>query len=150
MNFRAVMDQEDTIALEQQRIREEFELFDDWRERIEYIMELGRDLPALDDTLRQDIHKVHGCQSQVWMVATPENSRLAYRADSDAFIVKGLIALLLRLYNHRSPTEILENPPQVFEDIGLGKNLTPGRSNGLYSMVKRIRELAAANQNGST
>lgn len=140
------MDQEPTIALEQERIREEFELFDDWRERIEYIMELGKGLPPINENLKQDSHKVHGCQSQVWMIAEPRDDRLAYHADSDAFIVKGLIALLMRLYSNRSPDEILENPPQVFEDIGLGKNLTPGRSNGLYAMVKRIMELASARQ----
>ncbi len=141
------MDQEPTIEAEQERIREEFELFDDWRERIEFIMDLGRSLPPLDDALKQDMHKVHGCQSQVWMIAEPdEEGCLNLHADSDAFIVKGLITLLLRLYSHRKPEDILENPPTVFEEIGLGKNLTPGRSNGLYSMVKRIRELASAQQ----
>ncbi|MEO1016353.1 MAG: SufE family protein [Pseudomonadota bacterium] len=143
------MDQESTIPREQDRIREEFALFDDWRERIEYIMELGRDLPPIEEALKQESHKVHGCQSQVWMIAEPRGELLAYHGDSDAFIVKGLIALLMRLYSNRRPEEILDNPPQVFEDIGLGNNLTPGRSNGLYAMVKRIQELAAAHQDVS-
>ena len=135
----------ETIAEAAQSIREEFALFDDWRERIEHIVELGKSLPPLPPEHKTPQNKVSGCQSQVWMIAPldPATGRLRLAADSDAFIVKGLIALLLRLYADRTPREILENPPVVLDEIGLSKHLTPGRSNGLWSMVKRIRELAA-------
>jgi cysteine desulfuration protein SufE len=134
-----------SIAAAQAEIREEFELFDDWRERIEHIVELGKELPPLPEEHRTDANRVSGCQSRVWMIAPvdPASGRLRLRADSDAFIVKGLISLLLRLYADRLPAEILANPPKVLEEIGLARHLTPGRSNGLWSMVKRIRELAA-------
>ena len=99
---------------------------------------------SLRDDERVDANKVRGCQSQVWMVAELDRStgRVAIRADSDAFIVRGLIALLLRLYANRPPEEILANPPTVFEEIGLGAHLSPTRANGLHAMIKRIRQLA--------
>lgn len=139
------MQRTDTIAEAQDELRQEFALFDDWRERIEHILELGKELPPLEAALKTPENKVHGCQSQVWMVgpADPETGRLRLRADSDAFIVKGLITLLLRLYADRLPAEILASPPTVLEEIGLAKQLTPGRSNGLWAMNKRIQELAA-------
>jgi cysteine desulfuration protein SufE len=140
------MDRTETIAEAQAEIREEFELFDEWRDRIEHIVELGKSLPPLADEHKTPANKVQGCQSQVWMKAAvdPASGRLQVEADSDAFIVKGLIVLLLRLYADRLPTEILANPPTVLEEIGLAKHLTPGRSNGLWAMNKRIQELAAA------
>jgi cysteine desulfuration protein SufE len=135
-----------TIAEAEDLIAEEFALFDEPREKYEYIIDLGKRLPPLPDAQKTAANKVSGCQSQVWMVGEldPASGRLRLLADSDAVIVKGLIALLLRLYSDRPPAEILATPPSVFEKVGLGKLLTPGRSNGLYSMVKRIRELAAA------
>ena len=135
----------DTIAGAQEELRQEFALFDDWRERIEHILELGKELPPLAEELKTAETRVHGCQSQVWMVGPvdPATGRLQLRADSDAYIVKGLIVLLLRLYGDRLPADILANPPTVLEEIGLGKHLTPGRSNGLWAMNKRIQELAA-------
>lgn len=140
------MEPDETIAEAAAAIREEFELFDEWRDRIEHIVELGKSLPPLAAEHKIPQHKVSGCQSQVWMIARldPASGRLRLAADSDAFIVKGLIALLLRLYGDRTPREILDNPPAVLEEIGLARQLTPGRSNGLWSMVKRIRELATA------
>ena len=141
-----VQQQADTVAEEQELLAEEFELFDDWRDRIEYVIDLGRRLPPLSEEHRTDANKVHGCQSQVWMVAELDEAagRVRFHADSDAFIVKGLIALLMRLYADRPPREILDNPPTVFDRIGLGRHLSPNRANGLYSMVSRMRELAAA------
>jgi cysteine desulfuration protein SufE len=135
-----------TIAEAEDLIAEEFALFDEPREKYEYIIDLGKRLPPLPDAQKTAANKVSGCQSQVWMVGEldPASGRLRLLADSDAVIVKGLIALLMRLYSDRPPAEILATPPSVFEKVGLGKLLTPGRSNGLYSMVKRIRELAAA------
>lgn len=140
-----------TIAEEQAAIREDFELFDDWREKIEYVLELGKTLAPFPEEHRTDVNKVHGCQSQVWMVAESDaaNSVLRIQADSDAFIVKGLIALLLRLYADRRPEDILANPPAVFEDIGLGKHLSPNRANGLHAMIKRIQQLATASVHGA-
>jgi cysteine desulfuration protein SufE len=145
------MEQAPTIAEEQARIAEDFELFDDWRERIEYVLELGKQLQPMPDALRAEANKVEGCQSQVWMVAELEaaSGRVRLQADSDAFIVKGLIALLLRLYANRRPDEILANPPDVFERIGLGAHLSPTRANGLHAMVKRIRQLATAHAHGA-
>lgn len=133
-----------SIQATQEDLEEEFALFDDWRDKIDYIMDLGKNLTPLDPDDRTEANKVHGCQSQVWLVAKldPDTARLQVRADSDAILVKGLIGLLLRLYDDRAPDEIVANPPDVFERIGLGRHLTPGRANGLYSMVKRIRDLA--------
>ena len=144
------MQQAPTIREEQAAIAEEFELLDDWRDRIEYVLELGKQLPPIGAEHQIDANKVRGCQSQVWMVAhvDPEADRLRIEADSDAFIVKGLIALLLRLYSDRPPAEILQNPPKVFEEIGLGAHLSAGRANGLHAMVGRIRHLAAAASGG--
>ena len=138
------MTQTATIAEEQAMIAEDFDLFDDWRDRIEYVLDLGRHLEPLPAEDRIDANKVRGCQSQVWMVAELDDAtgRIAIRADSDAFIVRGLIVLLLRLYADRPADEILANPPTVFDEIGLGAHLSPTRANGLHAMVKRIRQLA--------
>lgn len=126
-------------------LEEEFALLEDWRDKVELLIELGRELPPLPEALKTEASKVRGCQSQVWLVAEPEaGGRLHLRADSDAVLVKGLILLLLRLYDRRTPAEILANPPDVLERIGLAKLLTPGRSNGLYAMVGRIRGIAEA------
>jgi cysteine desulfuration protein SufE len=144
------MGQAATIAEEQQLIAEDFELFDDWREKIEYVLDLGRALDGLPEDERIDANKVKGCQSQVWMVAEldRDSGLVAIRADSDAFIVRGLIGLLLRLYANRPPEEILANPPRVFEEIGLGAHLSPTRANGLHAMIKRIRQLASGLAHG--
>jgi cysteine desulfuration protein SufE len=133
-------------------IEEDFALFDDVRDKIEYIIDLGKDLPPLPDELKTEGNRVRGCQSQVWMIAEldPQTRRLSLRADSDAVIVKGLIRLLLRLYGDRTPQAIIANPPDVFDRVGLGRMLTPGRANGLYSMVERIRQLAKAFETAET
>lgn len=127
-----------------ERLREDFALLDDWRDKVEHILDLGKRLPPLPDELKTEANKVRGCQSQVWMVADLDqgSGRLRLRADSDAILVRGLIALLLALYDGRRPAEILANPPDVLEEIGLQRFLTPGRANGLYAMVGRIRALA--------
>jgi cysteine desulfuration protein SufE len=136
----------------QAAIEDDFALFDDVRDKIEYIIDLGKDLPPLPDALKTEGNRVRGCQSQVWLVADldPATRRMALRADSDAVIVKGLISLLLRIYGDRTPEAIAANPPDVFERVGLGKMLTPGRANGLYAMVQRIRQLALAYQTAET
>jgi cysteine desulfuration protein SufE len=134
-----------TIADAARELEEDFALLDDWRDKVEMIIDLGKELPALPEALKTEASKVRGCQSQVWLVAEPEaDGRLHLRADSDAVLVKGLISLLLRLYDRRTPEEILANPPDVLERIGLSRLLTPGRSNGLYAMVARIQSMAEA------
>ncbi len=139
-------DQANEIGEAAAAIEEDFALFDDVRDKIEHIIELGKDLPPLPDELKTEANRVRGCQSQVWLVAEldPATRRIGLRADSDAVIVKGLISLLLQLYDQRAPEAIIANPPEVFERVGLGKMLTPGRANGLYSMVERTRQLANA------
>jgi len=141
-----------TIAEEQAAIAEDFALFDDWREKIEYVLDLGKNLPPFPEEHRVDENKVRGCQSQVWIIAEPDsaNGTLRIQADSDAFIVKGLIALLLRLYADRPAEDIVANPPNVFDEIGLGKHLSPSRANGLHAMVSRIRQIATATVHGTT
>jgi cysteine desulfuration protein SufE len=138
------MEQAPTIADEQARLVDEFALLDEPRDKYEYIIELGRSLDGLPEAAKIEANRVRGCQSQVWMVAEydPTSGLVRLRADSDAIISKGLVALVLRLYDKRAPREILEHPPQVFEAIGLGRLITPGRSNGLYSMVNRVRQFA--------
>jgi cysteine desulfuration protein SufE len=149
-NGKNVMTQAPTIAEEQRLIAADFALFDDWRDRIEYVLDLGRNLAPFPEQHRTESNKVRGCQSQVWMVAQLDagSGRMQIAADSDAFIVRGLIALLLRLYANRRPQEILDNPPEVFNEIGLGGHLSPTRANGLHAMIKRIRQLASGQVHG--
>lgn len=130
-------------------LRDEFDLLGDWEERYRYVIELGRELAPLTDAERSDLYKVRGCASQVWLVTEPRvDGTLAFRGDSDAHIVRGLIAILLRLYSGRSPEEILAfDAKAAFEELGLTGALSSQRSNGLASMVARIRrdaEMAAA------
>jgi cysteine desulfuration protein SufE len=127
-----------------QELRDEFALFDDWRDKLENVMDLGKALPPMEPALKTDASRVQGCQSQVWMVGTAEDGRIRLHAESDAILVKGLIALLLRLYDRLTPQEILDNPPEVLKEIGLERYLTPSRSNGLYAMIGRIQAIASA------
>jgi len=126
----------------QQEIIEEFEMFDDWNDKYEYIINLGQELSGLDKDYHTDQYKIKGCQSQVWLRAEYRDGKIIFQADSDALIVKGLIALLLRVYSEQAPEEILNNPPLFFNSIGLTQHLSPMRSNGLSSMVKKIGEYA--------
>lgn len=125
-------------------IRADFEFLDDWDERYKYLIDLGRDLAAYPDAMRNDAHKVKGCASQVWLHATRDGDAIALRGDSDAHIVKGLVALLIALYSGKSSAEITGlDPAAALKPFDLDDHLTPQRSNGLHSMVKRIREIAA-------
>jgi cysteine desulfuration protein SufE len=131
------------------QIRSDFELLDDWEDRYRYVIELGRALPALPEDLRTDINKVRGCASQVWLARsqrpTPEGPVLDYVGDSDAHIVRGLIAILFSICSGRTAAAILATDPhKIFEELGLNEHLTPQRSNGLASMVQRIRNDARA------
>lgn len=123
----------------QQEIIEEFGFFDDWTGRYQYLIDLGRKLPPLAPEDMTAANKVDGCQSQVWIVVSGDANSLDLRAASDSAIVSGLIALLLRVYSGRSAREILDTDPAFINAIGLGKHLSPTRSNGLASMVKTIK-----------
>jgi cysteine desulfuration protein SufE len=124
----------------------EFDLLEDWEERYRYVIDLGRTLEPLSDEEHSDANKVRGCASQVWLVREDgSDGRLAFRGDSDAHIVRGLIAILLRLYSGRDPDEILGfDARSGFERLGLAGALSAQRTNGLYSMVERIRREASA------
>ncbi len=127
-------------------VQEAFELLPDWEERYRYVIELGRTLPALSEQERNRENKVDGCVSQVWLVADrDQGSTLHFRADSDAHIVRGLLAILLRLYDGRSPNEILAvDARSLLDGLDLEGHLSPSRTNGLFAMVQRIRSLAAS------
>ena len=131
-----------------QEIVDEFSFFDDWMQRYEYIIELGKNLDGLPDHKKDEAHKVPGCQSQVWFYAMQSNGRIRFEADSDAMIVRGLIALLLRVYSDRTPDEIIGTPPEFFEVLELGSHLSGSRANGLHAMVTRIHAYANAFKDG--
>ena len=131
------------IALAQDELIADFELFDDWMDRYQYLIDLGRRLPEFPEELRTEENRIRGCQSQVWFVADEKDGRLEFRATSDAAIVSGLIALLLRLYSGRHPQDILDTPPEFVQALQLESHLSPTRSNGLSSMLAAIRRFAA-------
>ncbi|HEU4662993.1 MAG TPA: SufE family protein [Dokdonella sp.] len=126
----------------QAAIAEEFAFFGDWTERYQYLIDLGRKLPPFPDDLKRDEFKVSGCQSQVWLVPSGDARRLDFRAISDSSIVSGLIALLLRVYSGRPAAEILATEPRFIEAIGLARHLSPTRTNGLASMLAKIKQFA--------
>ena len=130
------------IEQAQQEVIGEFSLFDDWMDRYQYIIDLGRRLPEFPDELRTEENRIRGCQSQVWFVPEQKDGRLYFQAISDAAIVSGLIALLLRLYSGRTPRDILDTPPDFVTALQLEKHLSPTRSNGLGSMLAAIRRFA--------
>ena len=135
--------QEASANAAQDAIAEEFAFFGDWTERYQYLIDLGRKLPPFPDALKTEDYKVHGCQSQVWLVPSGDAARLDFQATSDSSIVTGLIALLLRVYSGRSAQDILATEPRFIENIGLAKHLSPTRSNGLAAMLKTIKQHAA-------
>ena len=130
------------VSIAQQEVIEEFGLLDDWMDRYQYLIDMGRRLPEFPDALRTEENRIRGCQSQVWFVAEEKDGRLEFRAISDAAIVSGLIALLLRLYSGRYPRDILDTPADFVTALQLESHLSPTRSNGLYSMLKAIRGFA--------
>ncbi len=126
----------------QREIAEEFSLFDDWMDRYQYLIDLGKKLPPLAADQMTDDRLLDGCQSQVWLIASGDADRLEFRANSDAAIVSGLIALLLRVYSGRSAREILETEPEFIRAIGLSEHLSPTRANGLDAMLRAIKNVA--------
>jgi cysteine desulfuration protein SufE len=128
----------------QDAIIEEFSFFEDWAQKYEYIIEIGKDLGKLDEQYKVEENKVRGCQSHVWLHASLNNGKVHYDVESEALIVKGLAALLLRVFNDRTPDEILATQPDFIDAIGMKAHLSPTRSNGLASMVKHIKTYAVA------
>ena len=131
------------VQAAQQELIEEFGFFDNWIDRYQYLIDLGRRLPEFPDADKTEANKIKGCQSQVWFVASSDDDRLQFRAISDAAIVSGLIALLLRIYSGRKPQEILDTPADFVVALELEQHLSPTRSNGLASMLQAIRAFAA-------
>ncbi len=132
----------------QEEIIEEFAVFDDWLDKYDYLIGLSETLPAIDPAHRTDAWLIRGCQSRVWVDARMEEGKVRYSADSDAIITKGIIALLIRVLDGRTPEEVLATELYFIDRIGLKENLSPTRSNGLAAMIKQMRLYAVAFQAG--
>ena len=135
-----------TIEAIQHEIIEEFSLFEDWMQRYEYMIDLGKSLPLIDEAYKTEDNIIKGCQSKVWIHAALENDHLKFTADSDAIITKGIIALLIRVFSDQHPKAILEAHTDFIDKIGLKEHLSPTRANGLVSMIKQIKMYAVAFQ----
>lgn len=131
-----------SIGQAQAELLDEFSMLDNWMDRYQYIIDMGRQLPDYPESDKVAAYKIEGCQSNVWLQSTQEAGRLHFLATSDAAIVSGLIAILMRVYDDREPQEILEGEPQFLIDLGLDKHLSPTRSNGLHAMIERIYAIA--------
>jgi cysteine desulfuration protein SufE len=138
-----VQPSEPTAAAAIDAISEELMLFDDWMERYEFIIGMGRKLPPFPEEWSDDAHRVPGCQSRVWMEAAMQDGKLYFAGVSDAAIVSGLIALLLRVYSGRTPQEIAETDPVFLKDLGLLEALSTNRGNGIAAMARKVQEVAA-------
>lgn len=135
-----------TVNEIQDQIIEEFSMFDEWMDKYEYLIELGKGLPLIEEKYKCPENLIKGCQSKVWLNAFLENGILRFEADSDAIITKGIIALLIKILNNRTPGEILEADLYFIEKIGLKSNLSPTRANGLAAMIKQMKFYAMAYQ----
>ncbi|MDX1399722.1 MAG: SufE family protein, partial [Oceanospirillum sp.] len=120
------------------------EFFDDWMDKYQYIIDMGKQLPEFPEEWKTDLNKINGCQSQVWIHHEFSDGKIKLHAISDAAIVSGLIALLLRIYDNRTPADILATQPEFLAKLGLDKHLSPTRSNGLHAMLQRIGEVATS------
>ncbi len=128
----------------QNNIVDEFSIFEDWLDRYNYLIELGNDLPEIDPQYKTNEYLINGCQSKVWLQADLVDGKLVFNADSDAIIVKGIAALLVKVMSNRTPDEIVNNKLFFIDKIGLSQNLSPTRSNGLLAMVKKMKLYAIA------
>jgi len=128
----------------QEEIIDEFLMFDDWMQRYEYMIDLGKSLPLISDSNKTDDKLITGCQSKVWLHAELENDRVVFTADSDAIITKGIIAILLRVFSNQKPKDILAANTDFIDEIGLKDHLSPTRANGLVSMIKQLKIYALA------
>lgn len=126
----------------QNQIIEEFSVFEDWMDKYEYLIELGKSVPIIKESDKTDSNIIKGCQSRVWLSVEYKDGKLFFKADSDAIITKGIISLLIRVYSEREPKEIIESDLFFLDEIGLKNNLSPTRANGLISMINQIRYYA--------
>ncbi|MEN9333496.1 MAG: hypothetical protein RLY35_676 [Bacteroidota bacterium] len=132
-----------SIEKKQQEIVQEFEMFPTWMEKYEYIIDLGKDLPCIAEDLKTEEHLIKGCQSRVWLSASQDSEgRLHFTADSDAIITKGIVALVIRVFDGEKGEDIVQAPLDFLKEIGLMENLSPTRSNGLAAMIKQIKTYA--------
>ncbi|SOC79135.1 cysteine desulfuration protein SufE [Salinimicrobium sediminis] len=130
----------------QNEIVDEFEMFDDWMQRYEHMIELGKSLPLIEDKYKIEDNLIKGCQSKVWVHAELQGDRLIFTADSDAIITKGIIAILIRAYSNQHPKDIIDADTAFIDEIGLKEHLSPTRANGLVSMIKQLKMYAVAYQ----
>jgi len=128
-----------TIESIQQELIDEFALFDDWMQRYEYMIELGKSLPLIDDKYKTEDKLIKGCQSRVWLHSELKDDKIIYTADSDAIITKGIVAILVRAFSNQSPQDILKANTDFIDEIGLKEHLSPTRANGLVSMIKQMK-----------
>lgn len=135
-----------TLEEKQQQIIEEFSLFDDWMEKYEYIIELGKETPTIDEVKKTSDRLIEGCQSRVWLDAACLEGKMQFSADSDAIITKGIIGLLIRVLNNEAPKTVATAPLHFIDAIGLQEHLSPTRANGLLSMVKKMKLIALKEQ----
>ncbi|TVZ56141.1 cysteine desulfuration protein SufE [Lutibacter sp. Hel_I_33_5] len=135
-----------TIKEIQEEIIDEFSMFDDWMDRYEYLIDLGKSLPIINEEHKLDENLIKGCQSKVWLHSHLQEDSLFFTADSDAILTKGIVALLLRVFSDQKPVDILEANTDFIDKIGLKEHLSPTRANGLVSMVKQIKMYAIAQQ----
>ncbi len=135
-----------TIQEIQNDLIDEFSMFDDWMERYEYMIELGKSLPLIDEELKTENKLIKGCQSRVWLNAEIKDDKVVFTADSDAVITKGIIAILIRAFSNQKPEDIIEADTKFIDEIGLKEHLSPTRANGLVSMVKQLKLYAVAYQ----
>ena len=133
-----------TIKEIQEEIIEEFEMFDDWMQKYEYLIDLGKDLAVIDEKYKVDDNLIKGCQSRVWLHAEEKNGKIIYTADSDAIMTKGIIAILARVLSNQAPSEIADANLKFINEIGLKEQLSPTRANGLLLMIKQIKLFAIA------
>ena len=133
-----------SIQETQEEIVDEFALFDEWMDKYEHIIELGKDLPLIDEQYKTDENLIKGCQSKVWLHAALKDGKIIFTADSDAIITKGIVGLVIRVFSNHTPQEIIDADLFFIDQIGLQEHLSPTRSNGLLSMLKQIRMYAIA------
>lgn len=130
----------------QDEIIDEFSMFDDWQERYQYMIDLGKDLPLINEEYKTDDNTIKGCQSKVWLHADLVGDKIVFTADSDAIITKGIIAILIRAFSNQTPKAIIDANTDFIDDIGLKDHLSPTRANGLVSMIKQLKLYALAYQ----
>lgn len=135
-----------SIKERQEEVIEDFEMFDDWMDKYEYLISLGKELPIINESQKTEENIIKGCQSRVWLAADLENGKINFTADSDAIITKGIISLMIRVLNASTPKEIAEADLFFIDKVGLKEHLSPTRSNGLVSMVKQMKLYALAYQ----